>query len=115
MAYDHEWDNEKLPVAVSRDLGTIYTKYEDTLRFNSDQKAYDYVFENVEKARSKNANNFKYEINLITPDNGNVYYDAVKKLLDQYHEKFGCGTSLRSEHMGFYGTLFYIKVYKGTK
>ena len=115
MAYDHAWDNEKLPVAVSRDLGTIYTEYEDTLRFNSDQKAYDYIFDNIEKTRSKSPQNFKYEIDLITPDNGNVYYDAVKNLLDQYHEKFGYGTSLSSKNLGFYGTLFHIKVYKGTK
>ncbi len=115
MAYDHAWDNEKLPVAVSRDLGTIYTEYEDTLRFNSDQKAYDYIFDNIEKTRSKSPKNFKYEIDLITPDNGKVYYDAVKKLLDQYHEKFGYGTSLSSKNLGFYGTLFHIKVYMGTK
>ena len=94
-----------MPAATSTDLGIIYQMYADVEKVTSEDAAYNYICNEIDKEYNKSS--FNITIKLLTTD-GDTLADRVYDLLTSMN----LGGSISSKSAGFYGTEFEVNVYR---
>ncbi len=107
---DHEWDDAGIPDAVSDDLGIVYQQYKDYEKYDDAESGYRYIETTLTDFAKKKVRGTSLELNILVKKGDDSFMDQCTKLLDNLHNKYGCGYSYYFESAGFYGLRCEIKL-----